>query len=312
MHWRIKALTQKILSAVPGGVVLNSRLQTAFGSLQSFDSEMAAKVHEWTGCMKSLTGAGISIRGARILEIGAGWYPVLPICFVLAGAESVVTVDVVPHLTQAGMYRLLRALRVHIHSIAETSGLIPGIIRDRLESMVDQPNLAEILRSSRIEYRAPEDARSIGLESHSIDIVYSNSVLEHIPRKVLGEVMRESLRLLKPGGIVMHNVACNDHYAHFDKSISYVNFLRFSEARWQFWNNSLQFQNRLRASEFLASARGAGLEIIASRTHVRHGTQEAIRKMTVAPEFRMFSEEDLVTTSIDFLARKDTGNGASS
>ena len=311
MNWRIKGLTQKVLSAVPGGIVLNTRMQAALGGLRNFDKAMAAKVDEWILSMKYLEAAGISVRGARILEIGTGWYPVLPICFVLAGAETVVTVDIVPHLTEAGMYRLLRTLKDHIPSIAKTTGLTPEIIRNRLELIVNQPNLAEILRSSNIEYRAPEDAGDIELEPGSIDIIYSNSVLEHVHRKALGDIMRESLRILKPGGIVMHNVACNDHYAHFDKSISYVNYLRYSEAKWRLWNNSLQFQNRLRASEFLQSAQDAGLEIIARRTHVSPGTHEAIRTMTVAPEFRGFSEADLVTTTIDFLARKGTGNEAS-
>jgi len=261
--------------------------------------------------MKYLEDAGISVRGARILEIGTGWFPVLPVCFVLAGAESVVTLDIVPHLTEAGMYRLLRTLRAHIPSIAKASGLTPESIRNRLELIANQPNLAEILRSGSIEYRAPEEAGNVGLEPNSIDMIYSNSVLEHVTREALGEIMRESLRILKPGGIVMHNVACNDHYAHFDKSISYVNYLKYSETAWQLWNNSLQFQNRLRASEFLQSAQDAGLEIIARRTHVCPGTHEAIRTMTIAPEFRAFSEEDLVTTTIDFLARKGTMNGAS-
>jgi len=79
MNWRIKGLTQKVLSAAPGGIVLNTRMQAALGGLRNFDKAMAAKVDEWILSMKYLEAAGISVRGARILEIGTGWYPVLPI-----------------------------------------------------------------------------------------------------------------------------------------------------------------------------------------------------------------------------------------
>lgn len=41
-----------------------------------------------------LRAAGLDVRGRRVLEIGSGWHPILPITFIAAGAESVTLTDV--------------------------------------------------------------------------------------------------------------------------------------------------------------------------------------------------------------------------
>lgn len=47
-------------------------------------------------------------------------------------------------------------------------------------------------------------ASQTGLPDGSFDLVVSNILLHEIPREMLKAVMRESFRLLKPGGIVVH------------------------------------------------------------------------------------------------------------
>jgi SAM-dependent methyltransferase len=304
MNWRVKGVTQKMLSCLPGGLTLNTWLQTALGDLRDFEGAIEGKIQDWVLSMKYLSEAGASIKGSHMMEIGTGWFPVLPVCFVLAGAHSVATFDIVPHLTTGGMRRLLKALGNHIPLISETAQLSPKSLSERLELLSRPTSLKEQLNNGHIDYFAPADARSTGLESNSIDIVYSNSVFEHVPKETIRQLIVESYRVLKSGGVAMHNIACNDHYAFFDKSISFVNFLQFSEKEWRFWNNSLLYQNRLRDPELLQLLRDAGFEITAHRTNVRPGTLEGLRSIRIAPEFRSFSEEDLVTTTSDLVGRK--------
>ena len=161
-----------------------------------------------------------------------------------------------------------------------------------------------MLKAGGVEYFAPADARSTSLEPDSVDLVYSNSVLEHVPVDVILGLMKEAYRVLKPGGLTLHNIGCNDHYAFFDKSISFVNYLQFDERQWRLWNNSLQYQNRLRASEFAELAESVGFEVIQRRTHSSAGSLEALAAMSVAPQFRRFSVEELAITTMDMIARK--------
>src|SRR5207249_10615510 len=98
MNWRIKGLTQKLLSVTPGGVHVNDLLQRTVGGLRHFDRHIAAKVEDWAILISHMHELGTNPRGLRYLEIGTGWFPTLPICYSLAGAESCVTFDLVRHL----------------------------------------------------------------------------------------------------------------------------------------------------------------------------------------------------------------------
>ena len=304
MNWRVKGLIQKGLDFTPGGVWLNTQLQQTLGGMQDFDGNVAVKMDNWALSMGYLSDVNFCIRGARLMEIGTGWHPTLPLCFVLAGAGSVATFDIVRLLGKRATFRLLDSLERHIPTIADLAGESSATVHARLLEFRRSKSLDELLSKSNIEYFAPADGRATGLEPNSIDLVYSNSVLEHVPPEVISGLMKESFRVLKPGGLAVHNVGCNDHYAFFDKSISFINYLQYDEREWRLWNNSLQYQNRLRVPEFVELAVQAGFEVISKKTHVRPGTLEALASLRIAPQFDRFSRDELAATTVDFIGRK--------
>jgi hypothetical protein len=304
VNWKVKGIIQKGLSLTPGGVALNSRLQHVFGRMRDFDGHLADKIFDWSLSMEYLAEVHFPMAGARLMEIGTGWHPALPLCFYLAGAESIATFDITRLMDEGVTFRLLDSLEKHVPKIAEMAQQSPASVQARLAKLRGAKNLAELLSRSGIEYFAPADGRATGLPPASVDLVYSNSVLEHVPGEVISGLMAESLRVLRPGGLAMHNVGCNDHYAFFDKSISFVNFLQFDDREWRRWNNPIQYQNRLRAPEFVALAEGAGLEVISEKKNVRPGTLEALATMRVAPEFKRFSKDEIAITTLDFISRK--------
>jgi SAM-dependent methyltransferase len=304
MHWRLKGLVQKSLSHAPGGRRLNDHLQRTFGELRRFERNVAAKVEDWNLSLRYLGEVGFSLSGSVLVEIGTGWYPALPICFSIAGVKRVITYDAVRHLDASLTFRMIAVLETHLDSIAEDCGTSSAEVRMRYQKLVHAKDVYALLRCAEVEYRAPTDARITELPSNSVDLVYSNSVMEHVPRDEIRDIMKESVRILRPGGLALHNIACNDHYAFTDRRISFVNYLQFSESQWRWWNNSFQYQNRLRPSEFLELAAKAGLNVIYKQIAVRPGTADALAKIQLAPEFRRFSSEDLAATSVDFIAQK--------
>ena len=303
VHWKLKGFVQKTLALIPGGEHLNDQLQLA-GGLRNFAENIAAKVADWKQTCQYLSDVQFQISGATVVEVGTGWYPVLPICFSFAGARGIKTYDIHRHINAKWTARALTCLDEHVDAIASFCDGGAEEVRKRHQQLLHASDIDEILRLAQIEYFAPGDARHTGLPSNSVDLVYSNSVFEHVPRQAILEILRESQRILKPGGLALHNIGCNDHYAFFDPSISFVNFLRFSETEWRLWNNPIQYQNRLRAPQFLDLAAEAGLKVIYKRTHVRPGSREALAQFTVAPEFQQFSPEDLATTTLDFISQK--------
>ena len=295
MDWRVKAVAQNILANMPMGERINDVFQLKMGGLRDFDAQVRAKLHDWSGMMSLLSECGMSVLDATTLEIGTGWFPALPVCFWLAGTKSCVSYDLRVHLRLELLPQLVSSLKQHIGAIAQAGHLPAGTVQRRYGQLG-----GDVLGTCGMTYIAPGDAASTKLPDSSIDIVYSNSVLEHVSPDVLPGLMREMRRVLRPAGVMVHCVACNDHYANFDRKISYVNFLRYSSKEWRRWNNSLQYQNRLRSSDFLRVAENSGFRLIAVKRYVRHGVKAALQSLPVAEEFNHYDATDLATTTVNF------------
>jgi SAM-dependent methyltransferase len=293
-NWRTKGVLQKLLASIPGGTLINDELQRTVGELRNFEASVDSKVvDDWIVLLR------------HMLELGLyPWLPVLPVCFSLIGARSIKTYDLYRHLNSRMTSRMIRRLRVHLPLIAETAGIPLSTIETAYAQLCAATSLNELLRTARIEYLAPSDASRTKLSDGCIDVVFSNSVLEHVEPETIDAIMRESRRILRPGGVAIHSVNCGDHYAYFDHGITAINYLQYSEGKWAFWNNRLLYQNRLRPRDFLRSAENVGLSIILCRRNTRRDLLEALPKLGITPEFRRYPIEDLCCTSIDFAAQK--------
>lgn len=102
----------------------------------------------------------------------------------------------------------------------------------------------------------------------------------------------------------MHCANCGDHYAYFDRMITPINYLAYSEREWAFWNNRLLYQNRLRPVDFVRLAEQAGLEIVLLKIQPRAELLEKLSQIPIASEFRHYPDEQLCSTSVGFAARK--------
>lgn len=118
------------------------------------------------------------------------------------------------------------------------------------------------LSSLGIEYIAPFDVRSTGFSDSSINICVSTNTLEHIPKAEIYEILVELKRILIPNSIISFIIDYSDHYAHTDNTISYLNFLKYDENEWTFYNHSSHFQNRLRHFEYREIFTECGFEVL--------------------------------------------------
>ena len=125
----------------------------------------------------------------------------------------------------------------------------------------------QALRDYGIEYIAPYDAAATDFDDHSIDICISTNTLEHIPKISIKNIFQELHRILKVSGVVSLQIDYSDHYAHTDKSISILNYLKYNEVQWQKFNHSCHYQNRLRHYEYLELFVSCGFEIIEDTPH---------------------------------------------
>jgi 2-polyprenyl-3-methyl-5-hydroxy-6-metoxy-1,4-benzoquinol methylase len=163
---------------------------------------------------------------------------------------------------------------------------------------------AQLLDWFGIDYRAPVDARDTGLPAGSFDLITSTFTLEHIPAPDIAEILRESARLLAPGGVLSSSVDLQDHYSFADPRISVYNFLRFSERSWRLINSPLHYQNRLRAKDQIALHEQAGLRLVDIVPREPDETLLRLLEATpIAAHFReRYTQQELAPTDISLTA----------
>jgi SAM-dependent methyltransferase len=313
MDWRIKGTLQKVLGYVPAGERLHHVLQRRLGGLADFGRECDIKVDDWRLMMGHLRTANAPIEGGTLLEMGTGWYPTFPLCLYLAGARQIYTLDLNRHLRPEMAVLLAERLAHHVPVIASVAG------RSEADVAARQRAVAAALRDGAsittatggaIEYRAPADASSTGLPKAAVDVVFSNSVLEHVPPGVIEACFHEAMRILRPGAIVFHSVNCGDHYAYFDRSIHQLHYLQYSEQAWAKWNNAFLYQNRLRAVDLTTMAERTGFSIEIDTSRARPERLRQLDSIRVDPYFARYTRDQLAITSIDFVGRTPAINGA--
>jgi hypothetical protein len=296
-----------MLGGLPGGVSAHYWMQRQFGGLRGFQREFGLKIDDWMLMGDHLRAAGVEIAGARLFEIGTGWYPTFPFMSFLAGAKRVYTVDLTSHLKPDLVRRCAESLAEYVPMIAAASGAAPDEVARRQRRLVERlAGGIDLARATDgvVDYEAPIDATHVAIGANELDVVFSNSVLEHVPPLVIDDLYAEAMRILRPGGVMFHSVNCGDHYAYVDRNINQLNYLGYSDSEWQHWNNAFLYQNRLRAHEFVERAAAAGFEIVLETGQAREERLQELAAMKVHPQFAGVPAAKLCVTTIDFIGRK--------
>jgi SAM-dependent methyltransferase len=190
--------------------------------------------------------AGIDIRDKVVMEIGAGPHPGTALAFLLHGARKVIINDVgkvaqVLSLDDARIIQWLAKLvtnrdTVPLHAVTEPMA--------GCEDRMTFPR-------NRFEAIPHTGAEAIGLPDESVDMILSNSVLEHVmkPR----EVIANTFRLLKRGGWCINAIDLKDHASPLEP----LGFLEKSRAVYE----SGGTENRVRALDFIQIFTGIGYDI---------------------------------------------------
>ena len=151
------------------------------------------------------------------------------------------------------------------------------------------------------ELITPCDVTKSDIAPHSVDLVYSNLVFEHVTPTALAEILAFSRRILKPGGRAWHHIDYSDHYAQTLKGLSLINFLRYGERTWNIFGQSvLHYQNRLRRSDYLRAFESAGFEVVQVIDNVGVSEDE-VRKAPRAKRFASHEVADLMCTGSRFV-----------
>lgn len=301
--WRIKAALHRVIDRMPFEHDINYFLQRfVTRNLVTSKENIKNKIGQCEKHIDSfLENRGvdsvkdINSESLQALEIGTGWYPVVPIILSLRGFSKIYTYDI-SKLRRPVLFREMCVLLIEFiedktitfEMTKDTESKILTI-KKYLDGGLDMDRL---LKNLGVESRICDVSQS-GLPGQSIDLILSNDVFEHIESSLLEKMCREFRRVIKSDGVMSHFIAIGDHFASFDDKITFINYLQYSEKEWEKYNTSMCYQNRLRLSEYftLFSKNKFATELI-SREFVDASALEYIR---LAPQFESISEDDLLT-----------------
>jgi hypothetical protein len=261
MDWRFKALAFRALE-VPGGSQLHYFLQRR---VTCNWPRPVATLDALAAVAKRIADDAVRHTGAipaTVLEVGAGRDLAVPLALRRLGVGEVIASDV-ERLAKLDLVRHAAA-----RQLAEE--ILIGSWDD--------------LRRFGVDYRAPHN---VSASDGPVDCSCSNEVLEHVPTEQLTGLLKALRAVTK--GVTTHSIDYSDHYARSDRSISRLNFLRYSDDDWRPFNSGRQFVNRLRHSDYVQMFREAGFTIIEESSTLAKPPPE----MTIAPQFRRYDPEDL-------------------
>lgn len=251
--WVVKAVLQKGMSFLPDPQRANHFFQEHVTHGTTLTPEFLRMRIDWAaGHLDALRRLGDPSPGFHAVELGSGWFPIVPLCYFLAGAGSVDLVDLEdlsrPELVSQAVAGLVDA---HREGLLEPLGPIDDARVAELAavgSRIGTDGHVAALRSLGLVVR-PTDASTMDVERPPA-LISSNTVLEHIPAVVLEAILVRFREISEPGTVMSHLIDLCDHYAYVDDSVSVYHFLKFSDRQWRWIDNDVQPMNRLRASEY--------------------------------------------------------------
>lgn len=306
--WIAKALVQKAISYLPFRERVNYLFQKyVTKGVDLTDEHFGYKIQHAKDHIQYLLRYGDKKQDNLIVELGTGWYPVVPICIFLQGVGRVISIDIRDWTTKA---QQLVAINKFLEwadrgMLAE---YLPNPIPERWEILKhisahpDQYSKSEINELIGLTTLVA-DARHIeAIDNQSIDFICSNNTFEHIYPEILRGILRDFARIIKPGGVMSHFIDLSDHFAHFDHSITIYNFLRFSDRSWELIDNVIQPQNRLRFKAYKLMYQELGIPITAE--DVRPGSLDLLAQVPVHPALQEAYTREELAISHGYLVSK--------
>jgi SAM-dependent methyltransferase len=292
--WVLKAAAQKLMSALPGAHALNGVLQARITrSLDLTSERVFAQMGRCARHLEAYSGASGRIPG-RVLEVGTGWHPILPLGLHLCGCSEIRTLDRVALVTRRRLHAALEAVAAGLREGALGS-ILPRLDPARAERLLERlPDLRSASVTAALEALGIRYLVGTGtdLPPGSADLVVTNSVLEHLSEGDLRALLIRLRRVVAPDGVASHFVDLGDHYAVFDRRIGVYNFLKFSDLTWRLVNSRLHLQSRLRIHDYRRLLAETGWDVREEAS--QRGTPAELEEILLAPRFHRVPTLDLL------------------
>ncbi len=304
--WKQKAIVQKTISFLPFGNKINYLFQKyVTKGVYLNDEYFYDRLSHATSHLSAFSKYCEKAAPASSLEIGTGWYPIVPLAFFLSGTDKIYSVDI-SMLTNKERLKTTFDRFMDCQKAAKLKDYIK-VLPDRwaifteIYDQYDKLNFEEILKKINLIYLI-EDARKLSLPDNSVELINSNNTFEHIYPNILKPIIKDFIRVLdKENGIMSHFIDMSDHFAHFDKTINIYNFLQFSDSKWSWIDNSIQPQNRLRYQDYLNMYQELSLPV--TEFSLRAGNLQELETVKLDKKYNSFKAEELAISHCHLISK---------
>lgn len=213
------------------------------------------------------------LQGKVILEVGPG--------------DSIATAIV------ASAYGA-RAILVDVGNFAKPELAFYRRLAEQLRSEnLNPPDISQcesvdaILHACNAQYLTNGTQSLANVAENSVDIMFSQAVLEHVRKGEFSTFFQHCRRVIKPSGGASHVVDLKDHLG------GSLNNLRFSEKLWEsdFFSSSGFYTNRIQFEEMVSLVKQTGFEV--NVVHVKRWDELPLSRNRMAEPFCDLSENEL-------------------
>jgi SAM-dependent methyltransferase len=253
---------------------------------------------------------GLELEGRTIWVHEPGEVPFAPLAsYLLSGRGGV--------LTSTGARPSDRYVAPSVRAILETDfARAAPVDRCARIAALGAGGVDHLLAATGTKIAGGVDPSALPLATDSADLCHSGGALEHYRRERLVAFLRESFRILRPGGVASHVYDHRDHLRHVDPRWPFLLHMALPDDVYRIaFGHELLFHNRLAPAEVAALFEAAGFEPIAVRRFVLPDKRYVDDGAAVAGEagvpawlrsgrLSQLSQEDRHTAAIHYLYRK--------
>jgi SAM-dependent methyltransferase len=279
MNWAFKIAAKVLLSRVP----LSYRAFRRLGMFRHGRMNKPAYAEAVFFEHVERVGGPDALEGKVCLELGPGDSLASAILARALGARGIYLVDVGNFAeTDVSVYHaIIEDLREKGYPVADLVGIA---------------DIPDLLARANATYLTDGVSSLASIPDKSVDVIWSQAVLEHVRRHQVPEVLRHMRRIITPSGVMSHRIDYKDHLG------GSLNNLRFPEKLWEseFMARSGFYTNRIRNAKFMRLFEEAGFEL----TEIQPGRWHALplpRDKMVAP-YRNLADDDLLTKHVNAVA----------
>ncbi|MCC6671132.1 MAG: class I SAM-dependent methyltransferase [Planctomycetes bacterium] len=248
---------------------------------------------------------GLPLAGATHLEIGSGALNPFARMFthIMAGVRRAWCLEPDPLRDVTNAVRTLA--RLAADALIDPASIFGALPIDSATVLANLAgfDLARLRRGddsgadrSRLDF-LPRSVTDTGLPDGSVDVVISNSVMEHVPD--VDAALQELARVTRRGGFALHGIDVADHRIHHDASLHPLEFLTVQSSKPIVW-----YSNRLRLCEFETRFAQHGFRVLDRWLDNKVTVPVSLRQRLCDPWSAM-TDEQLEMTWAVYLLRLD-------